>query len=142
MSRTFVFISLIILSLISGSCKKNKDNIPDIYVDEFIYLSQPAYVNLNAIGGYVYLNNAGSRGIIVYRKSLNEFVALDRNCTFDPQQACATVIVDNTNFFASDTCCNSKFQINNGQVVQGPASLPLKAYQTEFDGSSTLHIYN
>ncbi len=127
--------------MIAGACKKNKDNIPDVYVDEYIYLSQPANVNLNAIGGFIYIANAGARGIILYRKGLNEFVALDRNCTFDPQQACATVTVDNTNFFAADSCCGSKFQISNGQVVNGPASMPLKAYQTEFDGN-VVHIYN
>jgi len=132
---------LLLASLAGLSCKKQKDNIPDIYVDEFLYLTQPSNVNLNAIGGYIYLHNAGARGIIVYRKSTSEFTALDRNCTFDPNAACATVIVDNTAFFAEDTCCKSKFQINNGQVTSGPASLPLKSYQTEFNGT-VLHIFN
>lgn len=138
--KTSAFFSIVLLLLL-WSCKKNNNNIPDIYVDEYLYLSQPAYVNLNAIGGFIYLNNSGSRGIIVYRKTIDEFVALDRNCTYDPSAICATVIVDNTNFFAEDTCCKSKFQINNGQVVNGPASLPLKAYQTEFNGN-VLHVFN
>lgn len=125
-----------------SACKKNNNNIPDVYIDQYLYLSQPSNVNLNAIGGFIYLDNIGSRGVIVYRKSTSEFVALDRNCTFDPQQACATVIVDNTNFFAEDTCCHSRFQINNGQVVNGPASLPLKAYQVEYDGGNIVHIFN
>jgi nitrite reductase/ring-hydroxylating ferredoxin subunit len=106
-----------------------------------VNLSLPSNINLNAIGGYIYIASSGVRGIIVYRKSATEFVALDRNCTYDPKAACATVVVDNTNFFAEDTCCHSKFQINNGQVVNGPAALPLKEYPTEFDGN-IVHIYN
>ena len=124
-----------------NSCKKDTNNsIPIVGVDIYIYPNLPSYINLNAVGGWVYING-GVRGILIYRKSNSEFVAYDRNCTYQSSQPCATVVVDATNIFAVDTCCHSKFSIYDGSVVQSPAGFPLKAYNTTYDGN-TLHIYN
>jgi len=109
-------------------------------VDIYIYTSEPSFVNLTAVGGWVYVNG-GNRGILVYRKSSSEFMAYDRNCTFQSSNACATIYVDASNIIAVDTCCHSEFSIYDGSVLQTPASLPLKAYNTTFDGNA-LHIYN
>jgi Rieske Fe-S protein len=123
------------------SCKKeNQSGIPNTAVDIYIYTNNPSYLNLNAVGGWVYITG-GVRGIIVYRKSSSEIVAYDRNCTYQSSDACATVYIDNTNIIAKDTCCGSQFSIYDGGILQGPAGLPLKAYNTTFDGN-TLHIYN
>gem|GEM_PF-71116 len=137
-----LILCLLLVSFIFNSCKKNDSNVPDVHVDVVLYLTEPSNLNLNAVGGFIYVYQAGARGLIVYRRTPDEFVALDRNCTYDSQAACATVSVDNTNFFAKDSCCGSTFQINNGQVSQGPATMPLKAYQVDYDGVSQLHIYN
>nr|MBA3705846.1 hypothetical protein [Bacteroidota bacterium] len=67
--------------------------------------------------------------------------AYDRNCTYQSNDACATVWVEANNIMAADTCCHSKFSIFDGNVTQGPAGIPLKAYNTTFDGN-VLHIYN
>ncbi len=136
----YSFISISFLILIE-SCKKNNDNgVPIAAVDIYIYANNPSFINLNAIGGWVYITG-GVRGILVYRKSTSEFMAYDRNCTYQSSDACATVIVDATNIIATDTCCHSKFSMYDGSVLQAPAGLPLKAYSTTFDGN-VLHIYN
>ena len=122
------------------SCEKRNDDIPIVRVDIFILTTQPAFAALNAIGGWVYLNG-GVRGIIVYRSSQLDFVALDRNCTFDPNASCATVHVESNNIAAADTCCGSRFQLLGGLVLNGPATVGLKQYNTTFDGT-TLHIFN
>ena len=133
-------ISLLLLSAFF-SCRKDSNNsIPIVAVDIYIYTSNPSFLNLNAVGGWVYITG-GVRGILVYRKSTSEFMAYDRNCTYHPDDVCATVVVDNTNIVATDTCCHSKFSIYDGSVLNGPAGLPLKAYSTTFDGN-VLHIYN
>ncbi|MBL7883168.1 MAG: hypothetical protein JNL69_03815 [Bacteroidia bacterium] len=125
----------------SFSCKKDNDNnVPNTAVDIYIYVNNPSFFNLNAVGGWVYITG-GVRGILVYRKSNTEFAAYDRNCTFQSSDPCATVVVDNTNIIARDTCCNSRFSMYDGSVLQGPAGLPLKPYATTFDGN-VLHIYN
>ena len=135
-----LFLSLLVVSLFYA-CKKDQDNgVPAVGVDIYLYTSNPSFIDLNAVGGWTYING-GVRGILVYRKSISEFMAYDRNCTYNSSAACSTVYVDNTNIIAVDTCCNSKFSIVDGTVLQAPAAVPLKAYNTTFDGS-VLHIYN
>jgi nitrite reductase/ring-hydroxylating ferredoxin subunit len=140
--KSFIcFISLIIIFLATG-CKKNNNNngVPITAVDIYLYTNTPSFINLNAIGGWVYVTG-GVRGILVYRKSSTEFMAYDRNCTYQPSLPCSTVVVDATNILAKDTCCHSKFSMYDGSVVNGPASISLKAYNTTFDGN-VLHIFN
>jgi len=102
--------------------------------------TNPEFINLNAVGGWIYVTG-GSRGIIVYKSSNNEFKAYDRHCTYDSGNSCALVSTEVTNITAKDDCCGSKFLLSDGSVIQGPANLPLKQYQTSFDGS-VLHIFN
>jgi nitrite reductase/ring-hydroxylating ferredoxin subunit len=135
------FFLLIITSFVLAGCKKETDNnVPYSPVDVYLYTNNPSFINVSVVGGWVYISG-GIRGILVYRKSNSEFMAYDRNCTYQSSQPCATVVVDATNIAAKDTCCNSRFSLYDGSVYQGPASVPLKAYNTTFDGN-VLHIYN
>jgi nitrite reductase/ring-hydroxylating ferredoxin subunit len=100
------------------------------------------YSELNIVGGWVYLTaEQPSRGIIVYRFSMDEFRAYERTCPYDPDHAAARVEVEATDVTAVDSLCGSKFLLTDGQPFKGPATLPLKQYQTYYDGN-TLHIYN
>lgn len=136
-----VLLFLTIAVAITGGCKKNDDNgVPITGVDIYLYTNNPSFSNLYAVGGWTYITG-GVRGILIYRKSNTEFMTYDRNCTYQSSEPCATVHVDATNILAVDTCCNSKFSIYDGSVTQGPAGLPLKAYNNTFDGN-VLHIYN
>jgi nitrite reductase/ring-hydroxylating ferredoxin subunit len=105
-----------------------------------MYTNNPSFVDVSVVGGWVYITG-GVRGILLYRKSNTEFMAYDRNCTYQSSQTCATVYVDATNIQAVDTCCHSRFSIYDGSVYQGPAVLPLKAYRTTYDGN-VLHVFN
>lgn len=139
--KSFLSLTALLILLSIGGCKKDVDNgVPITPVDIYLYTNNPSFVNLNGVGGWVYITG-GVRGILVYRKSPSEFMAYDRNCTYQSSDACATVVVDATNILATDTCCHSKFSMYDGSVTQAPAGLPLKAYNTTFDGN-VLHIYN
>ena len=139
--KSFLSFAIIVIIISVASCKKNtQDSIPITAVDIYLYTNNPSFVNLNAVGGWIY-TAGGVRGILVYRQSTTQFMAYDRNCTYQPSLPCSTVVVDATNILAKDTCCHSKFSIYDGSVTQGPAVLPLKAYSTTFDGN-VLHIYN
>lgn len=139
--RVFISCILIVACIAVAGCKKNDDNgVPIAAVDIYLYTNNPSFASLYAVGGWTYITG-GVRGILVYRKSNTEFMAYDRNCTYQSSDPCATVYVDATNILAVDTCCNSKFSIYDGSVTQGPAGLPLKIYNTTFDGN-VLHIYN
>lgn len=136
----FVFVLGIILTL-PVSCKKEaRSDIPDANVDAYIYINNPTYINLSVVGGWTYVNG-GVRGIVVYRKSSNEFMSYERNCTFQSTDACATITVDKNSIMATDSCCGSQFLLTDGSVIKAPAAIPLKQYRNTFDGN-VLHIYN
>ena len=135
-----VSLFFIITVLLVGCKKKNDNNIPQTYVNVTIYTTEPSFANLNAVGGWIYVS-AGYKGIIVYRKSQDDFIALERACTFDPESECGGISVTSDNITAQDTCCGSKFLIYDGSITQGPATAPLSQYRTSYDGT-TLQIFN
>ena len=130
----------VLLAATLEGCKKDKDRIPDVLVDIYVSPTEPGYTDLNTPGGYVNIVG-GSRGILVYRRSLDEFLAYDRHCPYQPSSSCARVKVDSTGIQAHDACCGSTFLLLDGSVVSGPSGLPLKQYQTYFDGT-WVHITN
>jgi nitrite reductase/ring-hydroxylating ferredoxin subunit len=138
----FILLFLVVIAGLSPQCKKKSKNviIPYVPVNVIIFVSDPQFNQLNAVGGWAYIN-AGSRGIIVYRRSNEDFVALDRHCTFQPENTCGRVSVNNTQIVAVDTCCGSEFVLTDGSAVKGPAVAPLLSYGTTFDGLR-LQIFN
>ena len=146
MNKVLKYRSLLICTLILcglegtfSGCKKDKDEIPDVYVDVYLYTTDPAFSPLNAVSGYAYVAG-GSKGILVFRKSQNEFVAYDRHCPYDVQ-AGNVVSVDASGLLAVDGTCGSKFLMSDGSPNSGPAVNLLKPYVATFDGA-VLHIYN
>jgi len=120
------------------------------YVNISINPNSTEYIQLNNVGGWVYLYaNPPSRGIIVYRMTQDEFKAYDRtpsykpdSCSvYEPVEKLSKVIVDETGIMAIDTCSGSEYILLDGSVVKGPAAYPLFAFRTTYDGE-TLHIYN
>jgi Rieske Fe-S protein len=141
-AKKILFIGLL-FCFISNGCDKNNQNnksgAPSAYVDTYVYItSNPS---LNVVTGWANING-GVKGILVYRKSPSEFMAYERNCTYLPANACSKISGDPGGIFAIDTCCGSKFLLNDGSVNKGPATIPLTRYQTSFDGSNTIHVFN
>ncbi len=138
------FICFFLLSFALFSCKKNDNTIntngvPYVRVNQTIYGSDPVMSKINAVGGWVYIAG-GSKGIILYHKSIDSYVALDRHSTYNVAQGCV-VQVDKTDIMAVDTCSGSEFLISDGIPTKGPATLPLTQYQTRLDGGN-LVIFN
>lgn len=70
-------VGILIFFLNSSSCKKDETNdIAQNYVDFTLYINEPSNIALNAVGGWAYVN-AGTKGIIIYRRSQTEFTALE-----------------------------------------------------------------
>lgn len=125
---------ILILVVSSLCCKKeNNRRIPYVPVNAVLYISDPVFNRLNVVGGWVYING-GSRGIIVYRRGLDDFIAYDRHCTFEPENSCGRVSVNQTQVQATDSCCGSEFILTDGSPTKGPANIPLQDYLTSFDG--------
>lgn len=116
-----------------------EDQIPAAIVDETINVTNQQYLSLQFVGGHVAIA-AGVRGIIIYRASQKEYRAFERNCSFEPLNACARVEVDGSGLFLIDTCCASTFSFE-GFPTGGPATLPLRLYNTILQGD-LLRIIN
>ena len=130
------------LTVVLSACKKEGteiSSIPNVQVNVQLNINNPAYFDISIPGGWVY-HSAGSRGLIIYRRSNDVFIAMDRHCPYEPQDGCA-VAVDSGNVIAEDACCGSQFTINDGSLHQGPATQSLRTYNTTFDGT-ILRIFN
>lgn len=135
MFKWFLSVVLVIGVLGWSGCTGTNSVIPNVPVNIVLTVSNPQFINLNSVGGYVQITG-GSRGIIVYRASIDEFRAFDRHCPFNVDEGCR-VSVNSTSIIAvDDLCCGSEFLIVDGSITQGPATFPLKGYATSFDGNN------
>jgi hypothetical protein len=129
--KSIAAISLVLLLGSLLSCRdRNNGRVPDVPVNISINILLPEFFDLTVTTGSVYLTG-GSRGIIVYRKSDTEFVAIERHSTYLPENECA-VIVKEDGLIIEDPCSGSQWIITDGTLVQGPASLPLITYDTNY----------
>lgn len=129
-------IFLFVLLLASCSPDLSDDPIPfQPFPEILIDLNLPEYVKLKTNGGNVYLNDGGVRGLILYRLNTETYFAYERNCSFHPQDACATVDADLSGLYMIDHCCGSTFSYTNGQPTGGIAWRPLRRYATRLDAN-------
>ena len=111
-----------------SGCVDTPGVIPYVDVQVDLNLSLPAYNNLNFPGNWLYISG-GSRGLIVYRYTLDEFVVLDRHATWDVGAGCqCTVSPDG--YTIEDPCSGSQWYIFDGSIIQGPTTAPLERYTT------------
>ena len=138
---TVLSVIAIVFIILNASCERsNPSGIPYVPVNYQLTVSNPEFAPLLAVGGWLYIGG-GSRGIIVYRATPDQFNAFDRHCTFQVDDNCR-VAVDNTDITAFDSeCCQSKFLLVDGAPIDGPANIGLHQYNTQFDGN-TLNIFN
>jgi hypothetical protein len=124
-----------------GSKNNAQPLIPYAPVNLSLSLASQEYAALRFDNGAVTLpvkgpaGNGGVKGVIVVRQSAGIFLAFERNCPYQPYDACATVSLDrNSKLFMRDSCCTSQFDFK-GQVTGGPAPLPLKQYSVSTQGN-------
>jgi hypothetical protein len=122
----------ILLLLIGCQPDLSDDPIPYIpFTEIVINLSFPEYASLRTNGGYKEINSGGVRGIILYRISETTYNAFERNCSFHPNDACATVNIHSSGLYLTDPCCGSTFNFSDGNPSGGIAWRPLRRYRTQ-----------
>lgn len=147
MKRTLV--SLLLLPLLFTGCKDPlvNPNYPNAIIDFIVYPNSIHEQELNTVGGYKYYTsdpNSTSRGIIVYRLYQDEFRAYDRippnnpDCR-DENGNLTRLVVDFP--FVMDNCNGIKYNIINGDLLEGDGIFPLIQYHTSFDGYQ-LRVFN
>ncbi len=140
--RLLMISMLFQLLLIPSSCKKEEEapEIPYVYVSIALDPNGTKYIHLNTVNGWETVNG-GYNGILIFRKSVNEFVAFERACPYDPTTSGAQVRVEASGITCYCPVCNSKFIMTDGTPYEGPSRYPLKQYTTMYDGSM-LYISN
>lgn len=137
------FILIVLISILAGGCTKNSNHpVPSIPFDITINLTLPSYSDLQNVSGYAYVNG-GSRGIIVYRRGVDDFVAFDRHSPADPEGVCSQPLTPDANNFLqlNDTCSGATFSLYDGSPISG-SEYGLRMYQTAWSGNETLRIFN
>ena len=135
-------IVAIVLVCVAFSCKKkttqNITNHPvrSIPVSYVIYPNDPLNFKIQSIGGWMYVENQGINGIILYRKSQEEFVAIERTSAYLPDNPAARVVVQKDNFTLKDTVSGSEWRIFDGTITKGPTEWALRLYGTSYNGNS------
>ena len=153
--RRWFFALLILISLaifnLAGCKKDNSDRQPLPVENITIDPNSTIYQEINFVGGWMYLDEQDgvdppSRGIIVYRLSTEQFLAFERTPPFRPDSCCnsaktvcTALIVDYP--YVVDTCTLSKYIILDGSPIEGPSSMTLGMYVTEYYGD-LLYIHN
>ena len=120
-----------------SDCRKpdTQHFVPNVQVNEYISLNLPQYNDLNFISGWVYLNG-GYNGLLAYRVSEDVINVYDRQAPYEVDDRCRISVDANNSTTCTDTCSGSQWLLLDGQVLKGPASYPLKQYQTSFDGNN------
>lgn len=117
---------------------------PNVFVDEYIIINNPAYFNLTTIGGWVYLD-AGFRGIILYRRffnqDVNDFIAYDRGCPIHFDDDCGFLDVENDDFTVTCGCDQHQYNVFDGGPIDNTETPPLFFYRTSFV-NGVIHIRN
>jgi hypothetical protein len=132
-----VSAGVLILVLFIQSCSPDPtdDPIPyDTFTPVTLNLNLPEYTSLRTDGGWAYYGDVGLRGIIIYRQNSTTFRAFERTCSYQPNNACATIDVHQSQIYLYDPCCNSTFDFD-GIPTGGPAWRPLLQYVTILNGA-------
>jgi len=129
---------------VPGCDKDDGDRMPLPPVNITIDPNSTIYSEINIVGGWMYLGEQDgveppSRGIIVYRMSTDQFMAYERTPPFKPdsccnasQTVCTALVVDYP--YVIDTCTQSKYIILDGSPIEGPSSMTLGIFVTEYNG--------
>lgn len=135
-------ICVILMLIFVVSCKnKELDNQIEINtpIDFTIYPNSMEYLELNVVGGFMYLTGAGdSYGIIVYKSQIDEFRAYDRKPFNTDTYPNNRLYVDMP--YIIDDCNGYSYNIINGYNINGDGT-HVYWYQTEYDGTA-LRIHN
>lgn len=133
-------ILLFAFSFSAGCDKEHRERVPNVYVNFTIDITSGQYTELQLIGGWIYVTG-GYRGIILYRNTMDEIVALDRTSTYKPETLGNQVFVEPGNPIAADTAGGMRYLLMDGSVIEGPVTIPLKRYRTSFNGLM-LSVFN
>lgn len=137
-----IILPILVLFVFLGCRKKKFHPVPNVPTDITIDINLPSYNALTGVSGWTYVNG-GSRGIIVFRRSTDQFLAFDRHSPADPDGTCPEPLSPDPDNFLTlvDSCNNATFSLYDGSPISN-SEFGLRAFQTSWDGNSSLRIFN
>lgn len=132
-------VSVALFGLAACGSATTTQTIPSVSFSTQINITNQQYQALRYDNGVVVLPasgiaGGGVKGLFVIRQNASTYLAFDRNCPYQPYDACSLVSLDRSRLFLKDTCCGSQFSLD-GQVTGGPANRMLRSYATSLNGS-------
>lgn len=123
--------------------------------DSYIYPDVSIYLNLNLSlweskigpGEYMFYDDEGLNGLIIFRDFNNNWSVFDRTCTYEDDYSCAVEDDTTSSFHLSCPCCGSQYFIDPtdpdgiAYVTIGPSKYNLIQYSC-FTNGGTLIIRN
>lgn len=142
LKKILIFL-IFITSALACSDSSVQTNVPNVAVDEYIYLNNASSYNLRFVGGWIY-HSGGNKGLIIYRRYFNgdgnDFGAYDRTCPNHPYESCGKLTVSGD--YAKCGCDDQQFLLFDGTPLNGSTTYPLRAYDVTFDGINVIHVSN
>ncbi|MEN8188138.1 MAG: hypothetical protein ABFR05_13510 [Bacteroidota bacterium] len=140
MQKIFVFIALFLVFSCSDDDDYRYDILPNIPVDETIFLNNPEFIDLQVPGGWAYANG-GISGIIIYRSGGSTYLAFERSAPHLKPQSCSQMkVVNGIKMVCS--CDDSEFQIIDGAPMTDGVDYAARQYRVDLVGNNTLRITN
>lgn len=140
--RLSSILSLVLLWFIIAGCQSQGDApLPFTRVNVQVYLNTVENLRLQNPPNYVYIQNEGLRGIVLYAEARGTYIALDRACTVNSEDTCARVSMDPSMLWYNCRCCGSRFGLQ-GEVQNGVAVNRLRRYNVSNINPGVLLITN
>lgn len=135
---------IIYLLFCAISCSNDTNTISpiaDIPVREQVNLNTVEALPLKARdGNYIYING-GYKGIIIYRKSQDSYLAFERKSPYLQADTCGTIKVHSSQLYMEDVCHGCTFNWE-GRPTGGPCREIMKMYNVQFINTFTILITN
>lgn len=140
--KNYLFFIVFIGLFLSCDSDDIDDNtlLPNVNVNETIFLNNPEFTNLQVPGGWAYAQG-GIGGIIIYRVSTNNYLAFERSAPHFTPQACSVMTVRNSIKMVC-SCDNSEFSILDGSPLTEGVKYAARNYRVAIVGNNTLNITN
>lgn len=149
------FLILPLLLLFFANCNKDDhDIIPNILVDFTIDIGTPRFDDLNSVLNSIVVDESyygslssgyNNNGIVVFRLSLDEFLAFDLTCPHDYDKGIDVAVeLENTSDLSAECPeCGTKYMLTGYGYPgnTGPSRYPLKQYKTDFY-MNLIRVYN
>ena len=137
---TWFFPALLVLLVSACAKDEQAPEIPYILVNFSINPNSTQYEHLNVVNGWETVVG-GYNGILIFRPGINDFVAFERACPYEPLKEGAQVRVEPGGTVCYCPVCKSRYIMTDGTPIEGPSHFPLKQYSTVYDGTM-LYISN